>query len=210
LNTEFVEKREKIKFKSKFKIKILGSRIHTVDDFGFVVLEIDWLFPRDSGVYKCVATNNWGSDSTQATIKVKGIETQLIKVNRILVIINFNLAKKDIILDSQLPPGMSSESLKDLEYPLLHEAIHEDVSLQTPRFITQIKPLENLVEGDNIHFECRLEPTTDGRLTVDWYHNGEPLRSGHRHKTIHDFGFVSLDILSVYPEVCHSNIVKIQ
>jgi len=95
-----------------------------------------------------------------------------------------------------------TESLRNLEYPQIHEGISEDVPLQAPRFVTDIQSLENLVEGDNIHFECRLEPTTDGQLTVDWYHNGEPLRSGHRHKTIHDFGFVSLDIVSVYPEVC--------
>ncbi|CAG2164046.1 unnamed protein product [Oppiella nova] len=157
-----------------------GSRIHTINDFGFVVLEIDWLFPRDSGVYKCVATNSWGSDSTQATVNVK--------------------AKKDIVVDSQLPPGVSSQLWKQSEYALIQEGLSEDISLQTPRFVTEMKSLEHLIEGDNIHFECRLEPITDGQLAVEWFHNGEPLRSGHRHKAIHDFGFVSLDILSAYPE----------
>lgn len=50
---------------------ITGSRVHTVDDFGFVVLEIDWLFPRDSGEYMCRATNKWGSDTTKCTLTVK-------------------------------------------------------------------------------------------------------------------------------------------
>ncbi|CAG2104736.1 unnamed protein product, partial [Medioppia subpectinata] len=158
----------------------MGSRIHTINDFGYVVLEIDWLFPRDSGVYKCVATNAWGSDTTQAVVNVK--------------------AKKDIVVDSQLPPGVSSQLWKRQEYALIQEGLSEEVSQQTPRFVTEMKSLDHLTEGDNIHFECRLEPISDGQLTVEWLHNGQPLRSGHRHKAIHDFGFVSLDILSAYPE----------
>jgi hypothetical protein len=96
---------------------------------------------------------------------------------------------------------VSSQLWKQSEYALIQEGLSEDISLQTPRFVTEMKSLEHLIEGDNIHFECRLEPITDGQLAVEWFHNGEPLRSGHRHKAIHDFGFVSLDILSAYPEV---------
>ena len=106
-------------------------------------------------------------------------------------------------MDSQLPPGVSSQAFKHSDYTLIQEGFSEDVSLQVPTFVTEIKSLDHLIEGDNIHFECRLEPTTDGQLSVEWFHNREPLRTGHRHKTIHDFGFVCLDILSAYPEVRH-------
>ncbi|XP_067120871.1 titin [Centruroides vittatus] len=157
-----------------------GTRVHTVDDFGFVVLEIDWLFPRDSGEYLCRATNKYGSDTTKAVLKIK--------------------SKRDIIMDSQLPEGMSAEKLRDLEYPPAYEAPSEETPLQPPRFVTQIQPQENLHEGDSVHFECRLEPINDPKLRVEWYHNGQPLRSGHRFKTTHDFGFVALDILYVYAE----------
>lgn len=53
-----------------------GSRIHMIDDFGFVVLDIDWTFPRDSGEYLCRATNKWGSATTSARITCKGMTFQ--------------------------------------------------------------------------------------------------------------------------------------
>ena len=43
-----------------------------MDDFGFIVLDIDWTFPRDSGEYVCRATNKWGTASTKATLICKG------------------------------------------------------------------------------------------------------------------------------------------
>jgi hypothetical protein len=115
--------------------------------------------------------------------------------------LNQQLAEQDIVMESQLPPGMSVESLRDLDVPTVHRQVDESVTPKAPQFVSQIKSFPNLKEGDNIHFECRLEPTNDPYMTVEWYHNGEPLRSGYRHKTVHDFGFVSLDIISIYPEV---------
>ena len=49
-----------------------GSRIRMVDDFGFIVLDIDWTFPRDHGEYVCRATNRAGSATTRATLTTKG------------------------------------------------------------------------------------------------------------------------------------------
>merc|ERR1712200_297842 len=73
----------------------IGSRIHTINDFGFVVLDIDWTFKRDSGTYKCVATNKCGSAEVTVNLQCR--------------------SKKDIIIDSQLPNGMSMDRLKELE-----------------------------------------------------------------------------------------------
>ncbi|XP_013787479.1 titin-like, partial [Limulus polyphemus] len=159
---------------------ITGSRVHTINDFGFVVLEIDWLFPRDAGEYVCKAVNRWGTDSTRAVLKVKN--------------------KRDIIMESQLPEGMSADKLRALEYPSMQEQPVEEGPLQPPHFVTQIQPQENLNEGDGAHFECHLEPVNDPKLRVEWYRNGQPLRTGHKFKTTHDFGYVALDVLYVYPE----------
>lgn len=52
--------------------------MHTVDDFGFVVLDIDWLFPRDAGEFMCRATNKWGQDTTKAVLKIKSMSSFLI------------------------------------------------------------------------------------------------------------------------------------
>ena len=72
-----------------------------------------------------------------------------------------------------------------------------------PKFIKQLKSYVEANEGSFIHLECQLDnlSTTDGSLNVEWYHNNEPLQAGHRFRTFNDFGFVTLDILYVYPEV---------
>ena len=49
-----------------------GSRIRMIDDFGFIVLDIDWTFPRDAGEYVCRATNRWGTAKTSAKLITKG------------------------------------------------------------------------------------------------------------------------------------------
>lgn len=46
----------------------------------------------------------------------------------------------------------------------------------------------------------QVEPTNDDELTLQWFHNGAPLGSGHRFRTTHDFGYVSLDILHAVSE----------
>lgn len=51
-----------------------------------------------------------------------------------------------------------------------------------------------------VHLECRLEPVNDPNLRVEWFINGKSIKTGHRFRTTHDFGFVALDILYAYPE----------
>lgn len=143
-----------------------GSRIHAVNDFGFVVLDMDWLFARDSGALKCVATNQHGFDSFEVQLNVQ--------------------AKSNIIVDSQFQPKAVETTGR--KFP-------------APRFIKQLPANIAIREGENIHFETKVDPVGDGELTVEWFHNNESLKSGHRHKTIYDFGFVALDIISVGSEV---------
>lgn len=54
--------------------------------------------------------------------------------------------------------------------------------------------ITNLKDGMSAHFECRVTPTTDPNLKVDWKFNGKPLPNSSRIKTVSDFGFVMLDI----------------
>uniref|UniRef100_T1J5H7 Ig-like domain-containing protein n=1 Tax=Strigamia maritima TaxID=126957 RepID=T1J5H7_STRMM len=158
-----------------------GTRLRTMDDFGFVVLDVDWTHPRDCGEYLCRASNQWGEDTTKAVLMCKG--------------------KRDIIMDSQLPEGIDGEKLRALELPhQLTEIPAAEEPLQPPKFVTQIKDQENIYEGDLAHFDARLVPVNDPKLEVQWYHNNEPLQSGHRFKTTHDFDYVALDILYAYPE----------
>lgn len=53
-------------------------------------------------------------------------------------------------------------------------------------------------EAAPAHFECRVEPTNDSTLRIDWFFNGRPFATGSRVHTINDFGFISLDMDYVY------------
>lgn len=102
-------------------------------------------------------------------------------------------------MDSQLPQGMTGEKLRDLERGPIIEFLEEEKPAVAPHFVTEIADIA-LEEGEKGHFECRVEPKTDANLRVEWFHNGRPLQSGHRFKTVYELGFVSLDILYAYPE----------
>lgn len=156
-----------------------GSRVHQLNDFGFIAMDIDYSYTRDAGEYICRATNKWGSATTKATVTTT--------------------AKRSIDFDSQLPSGMSAEKLKELERGPVSVAPVEEKPMSPPRFITQIESV-TVEESESIRFECRVEPKEDPRLRIEWYRNGKPLPSGHRYRTVYDMGFVSLDILYVYAE----------
>ena len=157
----------------------IGSRIHTINDFGFVVLDIDWTFKRDTGVYKCVAKNRCGTAEVTANLTCR--------------------SKKDIIIDSQLPQGMSTERLKELEQRKAEAAAEADSEVTVPKFITQIQS-RAVGEGEAAHFECRVDPKNDPKLQIKWYHNGKEVDFGHRFRLTFEFGYVALDILYTYPE----------
>lgn len=58
-----------------------GSRVHMLNDFGFVVLDMDYTYARDSGEYICRATNKWGSATTKATLTCRGMYVVFILVS---------------------------------------------------------------------------------------------------------------------------------
>ncbi|KAL6255452.1 hypothetical protein P5V15_013787 [Pogonomyrmex californicus] len=156
-----------------------GSRVHQINDFGFISLDMSYTYARDSGEYVCRATNKWGTATTKATITCK--------------------SKKTIDFDSQLPMGMSGEKLKELERGPVSQAPAEEAPRQPPHFITQIQST-TVDEGEPVRFECRVEPKEDPNLRIEWYRNGKVIPAGHRYRTVYDMGFVSMDILYVYPE----------
>ena len=83
-----------------------------------------------------------------------------------------------------------------LEAPKLKHKKDSPFNPQTPMFT---QPFTNASHrSDEIaHFEARLTPTDDPKLTITWYKNGKELRHGSRFKTFHDFGFVVLEISSL-------------
>lgn len=156
-----------------------GSRVHQINDFGFISLDIDYTYARDAGEYVCRATNKWGSATTKATVT--------------------STSKRNVDFESQLPSGMSAEKLKELEKGPVSQAPEADKTYSPPKFVTQIQS-STVEESESVHFECRVEPKDDPKLRIEWYRNGKLLPSGHRYRTVYDLGFVSLDILYVYAE----------
>ncbi|KAK0090259.1 hypothetical protein PV325_001954 [Microctonus aethiopoides] len=157
-----------------------GSRVHQINDFGFISLDLSYTYARDSGEYVCRATNKWGSTTTTATITCK--------------------SKKTIDFDSQLPSGMSGEKLKELERGPVSEPLPvEELPRVPPKFITQIQS-RTVEESEPVRFECRVELKEDPTLRIEWWRNGKLIPAGHRYRTVYDMGFVSMDILYVYPE----------
>lgn len=92
------------------------------------------------------------------------------------------------------------KKIKELEQYERPKAIEEEQPGRRPVFLTALTSLENLKEGDRAHFECRVEPINDPDLKIEWFLNGQKIKTGHRFRTTHDFGYVALDILYSYSE----------
>lgn len=155
-----------------------SSRIKTVSDFGFVVMDISYVQSHDSGEYVCKASNKYGEDYTRATVTAFG--------------------KGGVFSDSLQPDSLAK--IRELESYQEQQAQPAPAVTEPPKFITQIQDVTKLVEGQSAHFEARLTPVTDPDLVVEWYYNGKKLPHGHRYRTFHDFGIVILDILYCYEE----------
>lgn len=69
-----------------------------------------------------------------------------------------------------------------------------------PRFVSKLRGTVNLIEGDSAHIECQIEPINDPEMIVEILHNGQPLKTGSRYRTMCEFGYIALDILKVNPE----------
>lgn len=135
-----------------------GHRFRPSYEFDYVALDILGVYPEDSGVYTCQATNQLGEAVTSCSVRVH--------------------AKKDLLLESQHPEGLERiQYLEDASRYKRHELVDEVVTVK-PKFITSPKNQENLREGQHAHFECKLEPVTDSNLKVEWYKNGRPVTIG--------------------------------
>lgn len=81
---------------------------------------MDYVYSRDSGEYICRATNKWGTAITKAKLTCT--------------------AKHDVILESQLPDGMSGEKLKALEQgPVQEKIVKDEIEAIPPKFLSQVK-----------------------------------------------------------------------
>lgn len=96
----------------------------------------------------------------------------------------------------------SLEQIQQLEYSnrYVKPEAEEARCVQKPEFVTPLRNLDSLSEGQAAHLEATLIPVNDVTMKVEWFCNGKPIQTGHRFKTTYDFGYVALDILYCYPE----------
>lgn len=155
-----------------------GHRFRTTHDFGFVALDILYAYPEDSGNYSCRATNVNGSAITTAQI---------------------NVAPKSGMLTEPLDAERYAK-IQAMENYAPSRPQEVESKMEKPVFVTPLNNQDNVRESDHVHLECRLTPVNDPNLKVEWFVNGVKLKTGHRFRTTHDFGYVALDILYAYPE----------
>lgn len=156
-----------------------GHRFRTTHDFGYVALDVLYVYGEDSGTYMCKATNLLGEAMNTCNIRV---------VNR-----------RSIILDTQHPEGLEKiQKLEAQSRPARTEI--DELPLSPPRFVTELRGTTELYEGQTAHFEGQVEPIHDPNLRIEFYHNGKPLPSASRFHITFDFGYVALDIQKVVAE----------
>lgn len=156
-----------------------GHRFRTTHDFGYVALDILYIYGEDTGTYMCKAVNKLGEAVNTCSIRC---------VNR-----------RSIILDTQHPDGL--EKIQKLEgQARSHRTEVDEPELMPPRFVTELRGTTEIMEGEMAHFEAQVEPIHDPNLRIEFYHNGKPLQSASRFHVTFDFGYVALDIQKCIPE----------
>lgn len=154
-----------------------GTRQRSTFDFGLVTLTINGLRQDDSAIYTCKATNLLGEAVSTCSLKVYD---------------------KHWLLGDTLHPDALSK-ISALEQPPIHDSERPEPAYEEPVFISHLNNVE-CTEGDNCHFECKVEPSKDPTMQVEWFLNGKPLPYGSRYTTTYDFGFCALDLTHAYEE----------
>ena len=157
-----------------------SNRMSTLHDFGFVAMDLKYTRPSDAGRYSIRASNHLGETTVSANLQV---------------ISAANGANVE---------SMHGDALAKIEYlernKVRMDINEDDVSRTAPSFTAQLQGKTQLLEGQNAHFECRIDPYPDPTLKVEWLFNGKSLPFGNRWRTSYDFGFAALDILGCYAQ----------
>ncbi|KHJ47621.1 hypothetical protein D918_01776 [Trichuris suis] len=171
-----------------------GSRLRHINDFGCVLLEIASVIPTDSGIYTCVARNKNGLDKTSIgllCLRNTFFHCLTISISYVYTLV----ATGSLYLESQHEE--SWKKIKAFEEAQPERASSPEVKFAAPNFTQVLQNVDNLAEGSSVRLQCRLEPLFDPTMKIAWFKNGEPLPQGTRFRTLHDFDYVALDILTL-------------
>eukprot|EP00106_Octopus_bimaculoides_P016754 XP_014784196.1 PREDICTED: titin-like isoform X3 [Octopus bimaculoides] len=149
-----------------------GHRYRPVYEFGYVVLDLLFTIPEDSGIYSIKATNAYG----EATINAE------------VVCLN----KTSIIIGTQLPEGQEAiarlrqlESYKNISLMVGNYAEDADIPSEPAPPIIEIKPEPvEIDEGETAKFIVNVSGYPRPRVT--WWINGSLVAGGSRFKVRYD------------------------
>ena len=153
-----------------------SSRITSFFNFGYVALTIKQVALHDAGTYSCMAYNKCGKAETSAKLTTT--------------------SRQDAEFQSK---QWSSIQQMETKKESVSMTMQQEVTI-APKFVSQLKGTNVILEGQRAHFECRLEPQNDPKLNVQWLFNDQPLAASSRIQTNHDFGYVAIDILEAKKE----------
>ena len=147
-----------------------SSRITSFFNFGYVALTIKQVANHDQGTYSCVASNACGRAETKAQLRM-GLKPEG---------------------EFQSKTWESIQRMETSKVETKMEVQQEVTS--SPKFVSPLKGTNVVLEGQRAHFECRVEPQNDPKMSIQWFFNGQVLQASSRIQTFHDFGYVALDI----------------
>lgn len=143
---------------------VSSSRINTINNFGYVSLNINHLRAEDAGIYSCRIWNMAGQAESVANLNV--------------------------IVQEQ-PPEQIFEYTRQVSKHVEEEAMETTMA---PVFKTPLRDQLDLQELGFAHFEARLEPLSDSSLFIEWYKDGVPIEASSRINSFFNFGYVALTI----------------
>ena len=148
-----------------------AHRYKTYFDFGYIALTILEVDTADQGVYECRVTSKYGTVSVSKSLTVK----------------------------PNAPLDYSK--LTDLDLELIKSKPELLDLIIKPWFVRHLTQPKNVfVERSNLHLEGKLFYLSEYNLQINCFHNGKPLKVGHRFSLRFDFNCISLDILDLQVE----------
>ena len=70
----------------------------------------------------------------------------------------------------------------------------EEKSGSRPTFVKPLKDLGLMNEMAYAHFEAQINPVSDPHMRIEWSKDGRSITASSRITTIHNFGYVALNI----------------
>ncbi|KAM3171967.1 hypothetical protein ACTXT7_015514, partial [Hymenolepis weldensis] len=156
-----------------------SSRHNAVLDRGYAEFQFLYTNTTDSGEYVCVAkTDNGTAQSSPCQVTI--------------------VPEDSVITDSQLPEESMIMNLAAMENQLAMNDTsrrEDEVKFTTPpQFLRPLLPQINLKENERAKFETFVQPSNDPSMTVEWFKDGEPLKTVYKQPVFEELNNIFFDV----------------